>query len=230
MLLCGAGCQQQMAQQPAYRPLEPSTFFADHRSARPLVPGVVARGYLNEHRGFSTGRKNDAREAAASAGLVGVATQGPTTLAMLLGPSLAPAALDAYLSQPPLAVTEAVVRRGQERFTIFCVVCHDPTGGGRGTIVERGYTRPPSYITDDSRGFARRGIRVKLRDVPIGYFFEVMSKGYGAMPDYASQVPPRDRWAIALYIRALQLSQHAPLDRLPADVRQAARQALEEAP
>ena len=122
------------------------------------------------------------------------------------------------------------MERGQERFTIFCAVCHDPIGNGNGKIVQRGYTRPPSYVTDYSRGFERRGIKVKLRDVPVGYYFEVVSKGYGAMPDYAAQIPPRDRWAIIAYIRALQLSQHARLEGLPEAERQAARKALEEKP
>jgi mono/diheme cytochrome c family protein len=130
----------------------------------------------------------------------------------------------------PFPVTAELLERGQQRFAIFCAVCHDSTGNGNGKIVQRGYTHPPSYITDNSRGFERRGIKVRLRDVPVGYYFEVVSKGYGAMPDYAAQVPPRDRWAIIAYIRALQLSQHAYLEELPEEERQAAQKALEQNP
>ena len=72
--------------------------------------------------------------------------------------------------------------------------------------MERGYVQPPSYHTDLSRGYAIRGIRMPLRDAPVGYYFEVATNGFGAMPAYASQVPPRDRWAIIAYIRALPTS------------------------
>src|SRR5439155_19580928 len=92
-------------------------------------------------------------------------------------------------------------------------------GHGNGKIVQRGYTRPPNYVTDLSRGFEHRGIRIRLRDVPLGYIFEVISKGYGAMPDYESQVPPQDRWAIAGYVRTLQISQHFSLSDLPEEER-----------
>jgi mono/diheme cytochrome c family protein len=92
----------------------------------------------------------------------------------------------------PFPITRAVLKRGQDRYQIYCVVCHDPLGTGRGKIVERGYTPPPSYHID------------RLRQVPVGHFFDVITNGYGSMPDYKQQVPPRDRWAIAAYIRALQ--------------------------
>jgi mono/diheme cytochrome c family protein len=124
-----------------------------------------------------------------------------------------------YSSALPLPLTEDVLHRGQERFDIYCAVCHGFDGKGNGRIVQRGYTAPPNYMTDLSRGFERRGIRIRLRDIPIGYFFEVISKGYGAMPDYESQVPPQDRWAIAAYVRALQIGQHLRLTDLPEDER-----------
>jgi len=97
----------------------------------------------------------------------------------------------------PFPVTAQVLARGQQRFNIYCSPCHGEAGDGNGMIVQRGYKRPPSYHID------------RLRRAPIGYFFDVMSNGFGAMPDYAEQVQPADRWAIAAYIRALQLSQHA---------------------
>jgi hypothetical protein len=98
----------------------------------------------------------------------------------------------------PFPVTAEVLQRGQERFNIYCTPCHSKTGDGNGMIVQRGYKRPPSYLDP------------KLLNAPIGHFYDVISHGYGVMPDYSVQVDPHDRWAIAAYIRALQLSQHAP--------------------
>ena len=107
----------------------------------------------------------------------------------------------------PMEVTPAVMQRGQERFNVFCSPCHGRTGSGNGMVVQRGFRAPPSYHED------------RLRNAPVGYFFDVMTNGFGAMQDYASQVPVADRWAIAAYIRALQLSQRATLADVPADRR-----------
>jgi hypothetical protein len=107
----------------------------------------------------------------------------------------------------PFAVTADVVERGQDRYNVYCAPCHDRTGSGDGMIVKRGYRKPPSYHID------------RLRQVPNGYLYDVISRGFGAMPDYAAQIPPRDRWAIVAYIRALQLSQNASLGDVPADER-----------
>lgn len=107
----------------------------------------------------------------------------------------------------PSPVTAAVMARGQERFNVFCSPCHGRTGEGNGMIVQRGFRRPPSYHEQ------------RLRDAPVGYFFDVMTNGFGAMQDYAAQVPVADRWAIAAYIRALQLSHAATLDDVPPDRR-----------
>jgi mono/diheme cytochrome c family protein len=104
----------------------------------------------------------------------------------------------------PFPVTEEVLTRGRERFNIYCTPCHGRVGDGGGFIPSRGFRRPPSYHID------------RLRKVPIGYFFDVMTNGFGVMPDYSAQVAPRDRWAIAAYIRALQLSQNATAADLPA--------------
>jgi mono/diheme cytochrome c family protein len=133
-----------------------------------------------------------------------------------------------YVKSLPFPLSKELLERGQKRFEIFCAVCHGLDGTGNGKIVERGYTRPPNYITDFSRGFAHRGIHISLRDVPIGYFFEVITKGYGAMPDYETQIPPSDRWAIAAYVRALQISQHLKLSDLPEDERDEIRSRLGE--
>jgi mono/diheme cytochrome c family protein len=107
----------------------------------------------------------------------------------------------------PFPVTKEVIERGRQRFNIYCTPCHDRTGNGEGMIVRRGYRHPPSYHTD------------RLRQVPNGYIFDVITNGFGAMPDYAAQVEPRDRWAIVSYIRALQLSQNASLNDVPVDAR-----------
>ena len=108
--------------------------------------------------------------------------------------------------QVPL--TQALLDRGEQRFNIYCSPCHDRTGSGRGMIVRRGYRQPPSYHID------------RLRQAPIGHFFDVMTNGFGAMPDYRAQIAPRDRWAIAAYVRALQLSQHAAAADVPQEERQ----------
>jgi mono/diheme cytochrome c family protein len=103
----------------------------------------------------------------------------------------------------PLAVDEHVLDRGQERFNIFCSPCHGQTGAGNGMVVQRGYRQPPSFETD------------RLRQADAGHLFDVITNGFGVMPDYKVQIAPRDRWAIVAYIRALQLSQHAAASDIP---------------
>jgi hypothetical protein len=154
--------------QPKYEPLDPSTFFDDGRSARPPVPGTVARGELRINEAMYTGKVN------------GVP-------------------VDAF----PFPITRKDLERGRDRYNIFCSPCHDYTGSGHGMIVQRGFPAPPSYHID------------RLRNAPVGHFFDVMTNGYGTMYSYASRVPVKDRWRIAAYIRALQLSEHATLDDVP---------------
>jgi len=103
----------------------------------------------------------------------------------------------------PFPVTAEVLQRGQERYNIYCSPCHGAVGYGDGMIVRRGYRRAASYHID------------RLRSAPPGYLFDVITRGFGVMPDYAAQVAVRDRWAIVAYIRALQLSQHATLADVP---------------
>ncbi len=103
----------------------------------------------------------------------------------------------------PFPVTDDVLARGRERFNIYCAPCHSRLGDGNGMIVQRGFRAPPSYHTE------------RLRKAPLGYFFDVMTNGFGAMPEYASQIPARDRWTIVAYIRALQLSQEATMSDVP---------------
>ncbi|MGC9997485.1 MAG: cytochrome c [Terriglobia bacterium] len=108
----------------------------------------------------------------------------------------------------PFPITRQVLERGRERFNIYCSPCHDYTGSGRGLVVQRGFPPPPSYHID------------RLVKAPAGHFFDVITNGYGAMYSYAARVDPQDRWAIVAYIRALQLSQHAALDDVPAPERE----------
>jgi hypothetical protein len=163
-----------MHDQPKYQPFERNAFFADQRASRPLVPGVVARGHLDEDRAFFTG-----------AGPIGPVTANP------------------------LPASRDVLLRGQERFNIYCSPCHDRVGSGEGMIVQRGFTQPPTFHSD------------RLRSVPDGYLFQVMTNGFGTMATYAPQVSARDRWAIVAYIRALQFSQHATVADVPESERPA---------
>jgi mono/diheme cytochrome c family protein len=107
----------------------------------------------------------------------------------------------------PVPVTAELLQRGQERFNIYCSPCHGRTGEGNGMIVPRGFPAPPSYHID------------RLRQAPVGHFFDVITHGYGIMYSYAQRVDPADRWAIAAYIRALQLSHDAKLNDVPQDIR-----------
>ena len=164
-----AACRRDMHDQPKYIPLRQSAFFGDERSARPLVPGTVARGHLHEDTLLETGKAGSD---------------------------------DATVF--PFRVDAQVLARGQERFDIYCSPCHGLTGAGDGMVVRRGFRRPPSYHDE------------RLRNAPIGHFIDVMTNGFGAMADYRQQVDARDRWAIAAYIRALQLSEHATINDVPA--------------
>lgn len=112
-----------------------------------------------------------------------------------------------FVSEVPETVDRALLERGRERFDIFCSPCHDRTGSGRGMIVQRGYKQPTSFHAD------------RMREMPAGYLFHVITSGFGVMPSYANQVPPADRWAIVAYVRALQRSQHATLADVPRDER-----------
>ena len=112
-----------------------------------------------------------------------------------------------YVTQLPMQLTPKLLARGHERFDAICAECHGRTGDGNGMVVQRGFPVPPSYHLD------------RMRNAPLGHFFDVITNGYGAMFSYAAQVEPQDRWAIAAYIRALQLSQHANPNDLPPDVR-----------
>jgi mono/diheme cytochrome c family protein len=114
---------------------------------------------------------------------------------------------DALVDQLPVPLTEELLARGRDRFEIFCTPCHGRVGTGEGAVTKRGLRPPPSYHIQ------------RLREAPVGHFFDVMTNGFGIMPDYAGQVPPADRWAIASYIRALQVSQGIPVAELTPEER-----------
>jgi len=107
----------------------------------------------------------------------------------------------------PIPVTKELILRGQDRFNIYCTPCHDHTGSGNGMVPRRGFRHPPTYHQD------------RLRQIAVGHFFDVITNGLGAMQDYSAQVEPRDRWAIAAYIRTLQFSEQASINDVPADAR-----------
>lgn len=114
---------------------------------------------------------------------------------------------DKNTNELPFPLTEEVLMRGQERFEINCAVCHGRAGEGDGMVARRGFSRPPTFHDD------------RLRNAPLGHFYDVITNGFGGMASYANQVEPRDRWAIAAYIRALQLSQNASVDEVPPEKR-----------
>ena len=107
----------------------------------------------------------------------------------------------------PFALTADVLDRGEQRFNIYCTPCHGLSGNGDGMIVRRGYRRPPTLHQD------------RLRQAPVGHFFDVITNGFGAMPDYATQIRAEDRWAVIAYVRALQLAQHAVVADVPPERR-----------
>jgi mono/diheme cytochrome c family protein len=167
---CDEAIRQDMANQPKNRPESASDFFADGRSARPLVENTVARGSLD----------NDVYNV-------------PKDFAGF---------------PPAVKVNERLLRRGEDRYRIFCTPCHGLQGDGQGMIATRGMKHPPSYHID------------RLRQAPNGYFYDVITNGFGAMYSYSERIPPADRWAIVAYVRALQLSRNAKAADLPPDLRQ----------
>jgi len=168
ILFAGCSLKQDMAQQPKNRPLSPSDFFTDGRSARPLVENTVARGSVLEDE----------------------------------------LAVSKDSNVFPLPLNLELLERGEDRYKIFCTPCHGLQGDGNGMVAMRGMKHPPSYHQD------------RLRQVPNGYVYDVITNGFGAMLGYSAQLAPRDRWAIVAYVRALQLSRNAKISDLPPDVRE----------
>lgn len=175
-LMLLAGCRQDMHNQPKIIPQRGSEMFADGRGARPQVMNTVARGQLHEDSYYYTGVVQSAN------------------------------GYREERDQLPFPVTMEVLKRGEERFNIYCTPCHSRVGNGLGEIVQRGY-KPAANLNDQVR-----------RAQPLSHYFYVMTHGYGAMPDYSAQLAVEDRWAVAAYIRALQLSQSANQSDVPAGV------------
>lgn len=167
-----ASCRQDMQDQPKYKPLGASRFFADGREARPIPAGTIARDELNDNDPLHTGQQN------------GV-----------------------FLDIIPVPVDSQLLQRGRDRYDIYCSPCHGRTGDGNGMVAQRGVKIPANFHTE------------RLRSVPPGYIYQVIANGYGAMGDYGDQIPVNDRWAIVVYVRALQLSRNATVNDVPADQR-----------
>ncbi len=187
-----AGCRRDMQDQPRMKPFRASTFFRNGVSSRPPVPGTVPRGFLRADKEFFTGKKSGA-QTAAPAGQQPATQPSPsaTGAASPQGAAAYPDDVEVF----PIAITENVIKRGKERYEVFCSACHGLTGYGDGMIVRRGFRRAASFHSD------------ALRQAPVGHYFDAITNGWGAMPSYATQIPVQDRWAIVAYIRALQLSQ-----------------------
>ncbi len=199
-----AGCHRNdMAGQDRKDPMEPSTMFVDGNSARPLVVGTVPRD------------RNGAISMATRSGPVsdydGLTGAGYSTTRPSM-PDSAPI---------PFELTLDDLNRGQQRFNIYCSMCHGQTGEGNGMIVQRGFVRPPSYfpLAADKTLWPDLYAREQaLMNQPIGYIFNVITNGHGAMYSYAERVPPDDRWKIAAYVKALQMSRNPnPKDLTAAD-------------
>jgi mono/diheme cytochrome c family protein len=181
----GAACRRDMQDQPKMKPYRGSSFFGDGLSSRPPVEGTIARGYLRSDKELYTGKKSVPSASS-------VSTASSTT-------NPYPDDTDTF----PFPITAETVQRGRERYQIFCSVCHGTTGYGDGMIVRRGFRQAASFHED------------RLRQAPVGHFFDAITNGWGAMPSYSAQVPVQDRWAIIAYIRALQLSQQNVKPAMP---------------
>jgi mono/diheme cytochrome c family protein len=184
----GCGVRFDMQDQPRYKYYKKSDFFADKRASRDPVEGTVARGQLHENKAFYTGKIDNPN--------LNAAVQTTTDAS---GNTLV-ASFPNDIDEFPVPVTKELIDRGQERFNIYCIVCHGPLGNGDGMVVRRGFPKPPTYHDD------------RLRNAPVGHFFDVITNGWGKMNSYAFQVQPADRWAIVAYIRALQVSQNPDMN------------------
>lgn len=178
-----SGCRYDMQDQPRYRAYSESEFFSDNKAMRDLPEGTVARGNLRAEKGFYTGKKDDADP--------NIQVESTTDAS---GNTLV-SSFPNDIEKIPFPVTREILEKGEERYRIFCIVCHGPVGSGDGMVVRRGYPQPPTYHDD------------RLRNAPDGHFFDVITNGWGKMNSYASQISPADRWAIVAYIRTLQISQ-----------------------
>lgn len=221
---CGVvGCRQDMQDQPKYEVYERGNeLFDDKQTQRPIPEGTVARGHLRDDDHLYTGKipggggaAGGGRVVASSNGVnqtnsqVANRVDGAAAGDLVPSPGAAATQFEADLATTfPFPVTREVLDRGEERFRVFCAMCHGLAGDGDGMVVRRGFKKPTSYHDD------------RLRGAPAGHFFDVITNGFGSMPNYAAQITARDRWAIAAYIRALQLSRGARPEDVPEELRQ----------
>ncbi len=194
LLLISAGCRYDMQDQPKVKPLRGTTFFSDGLGSRQPIQGTIPRGFLRTDTALYTGKRTPSAGATPSpAPQQTERTQQTQPTQQIAGTqtNAYPDAVDTF----PFPITKEIVERGRERYGIFCSACHGLTGNGDGMIVRRGFRRAASFNDD------------RLRQAPVGHFFDAITNGWGAMPAYNAQIPVQDRWAIIAYIRALQLSQ-----------------------
>jgi mono/diheme cytochrome c family protein len=163
--------------QPKYQPEEASTLWGDQRGMRPLVEDTVARGELKEDDRTWRGMAKDDH------------------------------GVEKFVERVPVAIDAAGLRRGEERFGVYCTPCHDRTGGGRGMVVQRGYPPPVQLYSD------------RVVKMPDGQIFWTMSNGVRNMPAYRKQIPVEDRWKIVAWVRVLQQSQAAAVADVPPEIR-----------
>lgn len=188
-----SSCRRDMQDQPKVIAYRENPFYRNGVSAKPPVEGTVPRGYLRADREFYLGKKANTGQQSGPVLTQSAGSQPPGAPGSSTSAALYPDDVETF----PFPITKDDLNRGQERYEIFCSVCHGATGYGDGMIARRGFNRPApaSYHQD------------RLRQAPVGHFFDVMTNGWGAMPSYASQIPVEDRWRIIAYVRALQLSQ-----------------------
>lgn len=265
VLVLTTGCQQKMADQPAHRPYEVSTMFANGQSVRPLQTGVIHRSqplsddplvswlspkgkapdHTDNYKAWLTG-KNKVTKADNGQDIPAFTQSDIDGLLATKPQAGSPNDNANFLDTVPFEMTKEDLLRGQVLYTAVCAECHGGAGWGNGKIPERGFLRPPSYHQDaegkakdwsthkvladgttapdytgnpqgSSRGFYKYGIEQPLKDVNIGYIYQVIYWGYGGMASHETQLPkPEDRWRVAAYVRALQMSQAADVSKLPA--------------
>ncbi len=182
--LFAVGCRYDMQDQPRYKAFKKSDFFNDKKAMRQLPEGTVARGWLHENKAFYAGKKEN------------IDANAPVATATDASGNTVVASFPNDIEKNPVPITQELIDRGEQRYKVFCIVCHGPVGNADGMVVRRGFPKPPSYHDD------------RLRNAPDGHFFDVITNGWGKMNSYGSQVPAADRWAIVAYIRALQISQN----------------------
>jgi hypothetical protein len=186
-----SGCRRDMQDQPKAIAYRESAFYKDGNASRQLIEGTVPRGFLRADREYYFGKKAVYGTGSGSDRVTN--STGPQP-----GASTNPGAMfPDDVETLPFPITKEILDRGQDRYQIFCSSCHGLTGNGDGIIARRGFNKPsPASLHQD-----------KLRQAPVGHFFDVITNGWGAMPSHAAQIPVADRWKIIAYVRALQLSQ-----------------------